>query len=407
MKRISSVLAVLALASCGIWVGNPKPKDEGGGTGKPASIAANLVKASGGFNLDRGGIASGAAADLVSLKYIIRSIMICEQAKTNGGFDYYDVENCLEIVMNQECDTETTLPCRPTTADVASGKYASEQTDLMNPEDLAKLATRQELKAEHAHAYNWAIMTWEPGIAIKGSVAVGDVTIRTKAGINYSELQPDAAFVPTKTGSDMTAGETEETVVQSANGGAAFRFQTPFVIKPEDIENGVEFTVDLAFDPEALLSASKIDGAGGSIVSTVGPAVSMFMPMVQLLPVPRRSGEATRKETYAVDVAPGRTLRIELFFNGSDSARSVYAAGAMGIAEPDSPDAVYGQIDAYRVTSITANPDGTLKLENNQSGVVVDGLTRGISGTLTAIGEAAEASTKTPTYTFVGETSVP
>lgn len=405
--RLLALFVVLLVAACGTWVGNPKPggdsKTDQPSTPSGGTVSANMIVQADGaaFNLATGETSSNSAAQLLSLKYVIGSIMLCESADTAGGFGFENTSGCMDIYHGYVCDGSAS--CTPTPAEVAAGKYASSQLDLMKAADRSKIASPMPFKKDNVHKYNWAIMTWSSPIAVTGSVSLGDgMTTFTKPGIDYAPFQPGSAGPVTKTGVDMTVGPPEEVVVQSANGGAAFKFQTPFVITDDDFTNKTAFTIDLAFNPANILTASRASGSRGTIQSTAGPAVSMFLPMLQLLPVPRRASEVTKKEVYSVAIEPGRTLRIELYFKDGDPARSIYGAGALMVLDPAVVSSGQ-QIDTFRVTDITTNADGSLKINNNASGVVADGLKRRTNGILTSIGSEAKATSTTPAYTYLGE----
>src|ERR1700712_394330 len=100
------------------------------------------------------------------------------------------------------------------------------------------------------------------------------------------------------------------------NGGALFVFQKPFLITQEDIDAQAEIKVDLVFNPEnfgqayeqASESQNCADDQYASICDPINNVV-IDMPYVRMNPVPRKTGERTRKETYLVDYDSASKLR--------------------------------------------------------------------------------------------------
>src|SRR4051812_11419728 len=121
------------------------------------------------------------------------------------------------------------------------------------------------------------------------------------------------------------------------NGGALFTFQKPFVITREDIEAKAEIKIDLVFNPEnfgqAYETQSCRDQNWVQICDPINNVV-IDMPYVRMNPVPRKTGEKTRKETYLMDYDVDSKLRIELYYNDADPEAGVQGVDTAVIYGP-------------------------------------------------------------------------
>ncbi len=81
------------------------------------------------------------------------------------------------------------------------------------------------------------------------------------------------------------------------NGGTWFRLQQPIVIS----EDGGEYTLSLAFNPDRLIKASAMNASNASIqFENVGTTYSttrgIYVPLLDLTPVLHKTADAVRKE---------------------------------------------------------------------------------------------------------------
>jgi hypothetical protein len=323
------------------------------------------------------------ASELKSLKYIISSIQICTDATSQGGFGYTSTSGCVTLYEGPQIsygldDLSTSI------TQAAVQQNASSQIDLMSTTDLAKLNKSTSVTAG---TYNWAIVTWYPGIQFKAEVDVAGTTLHTKATTSV------ASGTLLATTATMSTGAAEETFFVSANGGAAFRFASPFVAA-----EGESYTMDMTFNPEQIFGACTGCGAGGNVSDG---ANSLYMPMLSLLPVPRSASESTQVETYLVSVDASKKIRIQLYVNSGNN--SVYGVGAYLVYDGTNTSPPFGAHDTCRVTSVETNTNGSLKLVNNQFGTVADGIVRGANGTIsTATTGGCGGTNASLSYTYVG-----
>jgi hypothetical protein len=119
------------------------------------------------------------------------------------------------------------------------------------------------------------------------------------------------------------------------NGGLAFTFQKPFSITQADVDAKAEIKIDLVFNPENFGQAYQNDPGNehcelrkDNAICDPANNVVIDMPYVRMNPVPRKSGEHTRKETYLMDYEPGTKLRIELYYNDGDPEAGVQGVDA-------------------------------------------------------------------------------
>jgi hypothetical protein len=145
--------------------------------------------------------------------------------------------------------------------------------------------------------------------------------------------------------------------------------------------------------------------------------VAIDMPFVHMSPVPRKTGEKTRKETYLVDYDSNSKLRIELYYNDADAEAGVqgvdtaivYNAGTPAGSMPS-----FNTISSNFVSqtgSVTTN-DASVSLMDYQRSVNLEGLLRRQAGTVTVHclfpGSICSTLNETFTraYTYVGDTVV-
>ena len=124
------------------------------------------------------------------------------------------------------------------------------------------------------------------------------------------------------------------------------KFQNPFVVSAADVSAGTAYTVDLTFNPDNLIrgfaapngpsNLSLVDGTLGASTTN-----SINVPELDLGPVPRKSTDKTIVESYTTTLITGMTdtftLRLELYYNSSDTAKTIYGATLRVIPVAASP----------------------------------------------------------------------
>jgi hypothetical protein len=215
---------------------------------------------------------------------------------------------------------------------------------------------------------------------------------RTKA---VTEILPDPMTAGMLSGErvqigDTLSGATEETTYMLNNGGALFVFQKPFAITQADIDAQAEIKVDLVFNPENFGQAYESQCENDAHTSVCDPLnnVAIDMPYVRMNPVPRKSGEHTRKETYLIDYEASSALRIELYYNDADPE-----AGIQGVDTAIVYDASAAMANAPSGNVIASNfvsqhgsvtsSDASVTLMDYQHTSNLSGLLRRQAGTVT------------------------
>lgn len=345
-------------------------------------------------------LGANTADQLTSLKYVFGFMSICESLTVTGSA-FSNPTGCVQIYSG------------PTVGDGSSGSitpdnlasYASSQIDMMSSTSRAALNTSATLTSDHVRSYNYAVINWYTPIAVKGCATTSGGLVCTKnTGATYSG---STTTVTTSLQSSATS-EAQEAIVVSANGGSFFKFQQPFTITADDITNQTSFTVDMVFNPSAVLTANHDSAADGNLRGTNS---SMYVPMLNIAPVPRKGTQTTKRETYVTSGnCPQAKYRVELYYN-SDAPTVVL--GATGAYVPDSASGSHsiGQSDmGAKVTEIAAATDGSLTLKipaMSGSGTQnwIDQLTRGANGTFRMY-DTSGVTTSNCAYTFVGTATV-
>jgi hypothetical protein len=131
-------------------------------------------------------------------------------------------------------------------------------------------------------------------------------------------------------------------------------------------------------------------------------------------PVPRKSGEKTRKETYLMDYDTHSKLRIELYYNDGDSEAGVQGVDAAVVYDAGATDPNNNVIASNFVsqTGSIHSDDANVTLMDYQHTPNLEGLMRRQNGTVSIhclFGGTLCPSvgpTVTRAYTYVGDSVV-
>lgn len=350
------------------------------------------------------GVASNSSSELQSLKYIFGFMSICESLTINGSA-FNNPTNCIQIYTGPTIGDGSSGSVTPSTLST----YASSQIDMMDATSRANLNASVTLTSDHVRSYNYAVINWYTPIAVKGCVTVGASLICSKnGGASYAS----SVTTTTDAFASSATSEAEEAIVVSSNGGSFFKFQQPFVISSDDISSGTNFTVDMVFNPSAVLAGDSTQATAGNLRGT---DASLYVPMLNIAPVPRKGTQTTKRETYLTSGNCPSTrakYRIELYYN-SDSSSSVLGATGTYVAD-SSASGSFSIMQADlggKVVSIETATDGSLTLNTSSSSgssglAWISGLSRGTSGTLTMHDDSFGGSATTCAYTYVGTATV-
>lgn len=347
---------------------------------------------------------SNTAAQLQSLKYVFGGISICESV-TISGSAFSSPTGCLSIYSGPVVGDGSSSAITPATLST----YADNQIDMMDATSRAKINGTKALTSDDVRSYNYAVINWYTPIAFKGCATIGgSQTVCSQAGSSYSGGS-------TTTTSTMIGSTAAEAIVVSANGGSFAKFQKPFTITDQDITDQTAFTVDMVFNPDNIIAATDNRNNG----NLNGPDASMYLPMLNIAPVPRKGTQKTMRETYlseagcnsASDAGSTARYRIDLYYNSDDSTSILGATGTQVVPAGDSGFSI-GQTDyGSKMVEVVKADDGTLTLKtpgataSAGNTAFISGLTRGANGSAT-VNFTPGPGSRTCTFTYTAGVDV-
>jgi len=415
-------------------------KQEGGGTGGVGSQQSALR------------VGSPSATTLLSLKYYVTSIQLCEDVVLQGS-GFSSATGCIHLYQNMPSGSPDYVEY--TVAEAKEDNTPGRYIDLMTSEGQAALRKPVMLQVpiasdpvttfdpndadggandadggtadappRQAGVYRFGLINFYRPIKVKAEFPiVGEPAgnyFRTKAvtAIHETPASMGGFNMDRVEIGDTLNGATEETTYMLNNGGALFVFQKPFAITAADVEAQTEIQIDLVFNPENFGQAYVSDCAADVRVVVCDPLndVAIDMPFVRMSPVPRKTGERTRKETYLVDYDANSKLRIELYYNDGDNLagiQGVDTAIVYNAAAPSGNQPSFNTVASNFVSqsgSVIAN-DASITLYDYRREPNLEGLRRRRNGTVTIHclfpGSICSSNqTLSRAYTYVGDTVV-
>jgi hypothetical protein len=375
------------------------------------------------------------AVNLKSLKYYVTSIQLCQEAQLSGtGFS--GVQGCIDLYKNtpEDAPDYNQYTVEEAQADVDPEHYI----DLMTAEGQAALRRPVTLEVQVGKdgkpdsgvspegAYKYGSIGFYRPIKVTAEFPIigqPNQYFRTRSVTKIDQgptLQGGFNTEKVEIG-DTLSGPTEETTYMLNNGGALFVFQKPFVVTQADVDAEAEIKVDLVFNPDNFGQAYDRDANSQNCVDEPYSAICdpknnvvIDMPYVRMNPVPRKSGEKTRKETYLMDYAAQSKLRIELYYNDGDSEAGVQGVDSAVVYDADAT-MPYNNAIASNFVSQTGSinsDDASVTLMDYQHSPNLEGLLRRQNGTVVIHclfpGALCQdyGSTLTRAYTYVGDSIV-
>jgi hypothetical protein len=295
-------------------------------------------------------VGSPNAMNLLSLKYFINSIQLCQDVQVQGTA-FSGANGCIQLyqgALGGDSDYQNYV-VESAEADTDPTHYI----DLMTAEGQATLRHPVTLEVEvgkdgkdagdsQAGAYRFGLINFYRPIKVTAEFPVlgsSDQYFRTRAVTQtHLGMTPDGRFNTEKVEiGDTLSGPTEETTYMLDNGGALFTFQKPFVVTQADVDAQTEIKIDLVFNPENFGQAYESDNCSNDQYSAICDPLNnvvIDMPYVHMNPVPRKSGEKTHKETYLMDYDSASKLRIELYYNDGDPEAGIQGVDSAVVYEP-------------------------------------------------------------------------
>lgn len=363
-------------------------------------------------------VAQTTATSITSLQYYIQSIQLCESITTTGT-GYSSTSGCINLYVNEDSQ-DTSLYNSYTITEASTDTDPNHFIDFLTEEGRARLEVSQ---AVDSGTYNYALINFMRPIKIKAEFknTSGTTLHRTKSGGTIVSLGNDEggremeAIKPANT----HTGDAELMTYMLNNGGTWFPLLSPFVIAPGD-----DVILDFVYNPENFATTTETSAGCASSPSSSGPyvydegnCVTFNLPYAKMAPVPRKSGESTKKEVYLItDWATGSEasdVRVEIYYNSADTAKSIRGADAALVMKSGATQGSTNTISTYRATQ-TGN-EVTFYAYNSSSGQIDAPnlvLTRGASGTATITclftgGPCTSTGQEvTKSYTYVGDVTV-
>jgi hypothetical protein len=314
-------------------------------------------------NRTRAAIASGqvTASNLESLEYYITDISICKSMTINGT-GYSNQSGCISVF-----SAET-----PYDYDTFVAEDAAQETehyvDLMSVADLSKLSKTTQLSDDDVGDYYYGKVDHYRPVKLTAAIQLSDDTmVYTKSGtatlISGSGI--DAAYVTRV--SDITTGPAQESIVVLPNGGSWFKFEKPFSLTAEDIQNETSFQMKLAFNPEGVLKAYNYTSSN-QVIQDEENNYGIVVPLMPFTPVIFRSTETAKKESYRFSYTStdesqynAFDFRLELYTVEEDASNSVYAADTLQLLLKDDEGGGSGSgfdvTQVFRPFSVAASTD--------------------------------------------------
>jgi hypothetical protein len=329
------------------------------------------------------------ASGLTSLKYYITDISICKSMTINGT-GYSGQSGCITVYSAESLYDYDTFIAED--AEQETEHYV----DLMSSVDLSRLAKTTPLSSNHIGDYYYGKVDHYRPVKLTASIRLNDDTlVYTKSGTSTltSGGGIDATYVTYV--SDITNGPAQESIVVLPNGGSWFKFEKPFTITAEDIENETTFQMKLAFNPEGVLKGYNYTSSN-QVIQDQTADYGIVVPLMPFTPVIFRTTETARKESYLFSYTStvGATynsfdFRLELYTVQEDASDSIYAADTLQLLLRDYEDSYTDVTQIFRPFSVTASGDATplYSFGNWLDNDFITGFTRG-----TYVGETGTAT---------------
>lgn len=399
MYRTLAGLTVLLLAASGCEIDKEKSEallETGIKTG--AEIHTRVTVASAQAQGAPAELGSVQAAGLLSLKYYIKSLGICQTANIQGtGFGMGP--NCI-ILYETEPDAKYEQP-GGAIPDATRYKALMNTArtddnpnfiDLMSAQSRARMARTVTLTTEDAGEYQYGYVYWHYPIKLKAEVTLGDgTTIYSHDGEPTSFVDGNNyTHIISQSGTPLTTGPADEAVVLQQNGGTWFKFQTPFTVSADDITNGTSFKLALSFNPNGVVQAGGPNAGVNALLQDSPPNTPGYgfeLPILDLSPVVSREGETAVRESYLfpVSTATGNQfdIRYDLYYV-QERPLTILAVETKTLVTAQTTAPIGS---GWSVSFVVTEPDGALTFEKWDHSPILTGFKRAA-----AAGETATAT---------------
>ena len=362
--------------------------DAGGASGSHASLQTRLSSSSAPATGAQEKFIGGAARSggLESLSYFITSISICETLDTNGGSGFSRPTGCIDLYHHDiGALTYDTRGDWTPLGDIAR-RTTEGYVDLLSASSRNQLTGTTVLDHSHVRSYNFGLINWALPVKVKAKLSMNDGSLLyTHDGATVSEVTGVDSITTyyTKPSTALDQAPAEEAVVLLPNGGNWFKFQSPFVISAEDIDQRREFVLDLVFDPDGIVKGfTASQGGQGQISERAADGThrhDITVPMLDLAPVPHRASEAVMRETYQGPMlVDGNAfdVRVELYYVDGDAAGTVYGVDVKSLVNASTTGV---PLELSKVSYLDRADDGSLTFSSYSHTPIMTGMRR-VSG---------------------------
>jgi hypothetical protein len=241
--------------------------------------------------------------------------------------------------------------------------------DLMDTSSMSNMRTAVDFDSSAAGEYRFLAIDWLQPIKVRASFPLSDGTmIHTKDGFVWSN---SFQFMNSNGMNWLTNGQEQTAIMVFNNGGTWFRMLKPLVITPQDISNGTNFNIMLAFNPEGILMGMS-NIIQDNIYDDAGYGI--HVQGFDAAPIAYRDGETVVRETYIGTLSNtdfNYNTRIEIFTLSNDMD-NIYAATFLNMVNGSSTKPDY----SYKIFFATTNNNHSVNLLNWDGTSVVSNLTR-------------------------------
>lgn len=341
---------------------------------------------------------SASSAGLTSLKYFVRSIQVCEAMDVQGS-GFQNPRGCLELYRGSESVLAADLNSDWAPLGEAARQVQDGYVDLMSESARSTLARTTTLQPGHVRSYNYGIITWALPIKVTATLDLGDgLNLYTHDGETTSELLGADNYRNyfTRSSVSLLEAPAEEAVVLLPNGGNWFKFQAPFAITQDDIDQGRDWVLDLVFNPDGIIKGYEGNYVPGNLRDVDNEGITLrgiTVPMLDLVPVPHRASDAIVRESYLAHVTldgSGFDVRLELYSLENDPNETVLGVDVKTLVTEESTQP---PPDAAKIANVEPGQGGTLRFGSFNDSTLIGDFQRA-----TAVGERRTASVACATH---------
>lgn len=292
---------------------------------------------------------------LTSLQYYVQSIELCASL-TIDGTGYSGKSGCTEVYANAGA-LDTSVYNTYTITEAAADTDPTHFIDFL---DATSVAALEKPVAIEAGTYNYALINFMRPIKMQASFLQPDgttVLAVTKAGTAVAgPTDSDGRELEYLRPTGTDTGSPELMTYMLNNGGVWFPMLSPFVVAAGD-----EIEMDFVFNPNNFATATfdpACTAATNEAVKDEGACITFDLPYAKMAPVPRKSGESTRKETYLVDYTGSpmdAKLRVELYYNDADTTKAIRGIDIAVVSQVGATQASTNVVSALKATETSGN----------------------------------------------------